>query len=148
MMHNPPAMVKILYDTEWSSINKLNIVNHFCIVAIIGQIEPWWVVTTRTTHVIKHTEQVLSAWCGQIELRDFGVCSERIWDISKQYINYSLSASCRIPTSGYIGHDSEAKHHDNSKNTPECQSIGFFQGNFNIIFLSVCGYIKLNIFNE
>jgi len=40
MMLNPPATVQQLQATEWSCINKLNIVNHICIVTIIGQIKP------------------------------------------------------------------------------------------------------------
>jgi len=44
MMHNPPAMVEQLQWTEWSSINKLHLVNHFCIVIIIGQIMSWGVL--------------------------------------------------------------------------------------------------------
>jgi len=40
MMHNPPKMVEQLQGTEQSCINRLNTVNHFCVVTIIGQIKP------------------------------------------------------------------------------------------------------------
>jgi len=41
MIHNPPARVEQLQATEWLCINKLNIVNHFCMLTIIDQINPW-----------------------------------------------------------------------------------------------------------
>jgi len=41
MMHNPPATVEQLEGTDWTRINKINIMNHFCMVTIIGQSKPW-----------------------------------------------------------------------------------------------------------
>ena len=40
MMTNPPMAVEQMQVTEQSCINTINIVNHFCMVTIIGQIKP------------------------------------------------------------------------------------------------------------
>jgi len=42
MIHNHFAMVEQLQGTDRSCMKKLNIVNHFDWVTIIGQIKPWW----------------------------------------------------------------------------------------------------------
>jgi len=55
MMHNPPVTVHQLQGTKRSYTNKLNIVNHFCMVIIIGQIEPKGSLKT-TTLFIRRTE--------------------------------------------------------------------------------------------
>jgi len=83
MMHNPPATVEKLKGTESSSINTFNIMNHFCMVTIMGEIRPQAIFKTRTTHFIKGTELVLSRPRGDMELGNVGVCRAAICDIAK-----------------------------------------------------------------
>ena len=104
MMHNPPATLEPVPGTDQLCINKFNTVNHFCIVTIIGQIEPGGSFNTRTTRFIKCTERVLSSSQGQIILANVGVCREMMCDIAKRSVNHSLSARCHICKSGYTGH--------------------------------------------
>jgi len=44
MMDNPPTVVELLQATEWSCINKLKIVNYFCMATTIGQIKLWGII--------------------------------------------------------------------------------------------------------
>jgi len=121
----------------WSCINKLHIVNHFCMVTIIGQIKPWGSLETRTTRFIKRMEWVLSSLWVLIELGDIGVCREMICDIAKGSVNCSSSARCHICTSRYTGRDTWKQHRDNSKNTLEQNSNAIYQGNLEFNFLSL-----------
>jgi len=38
-MHKSPMIMEQLQTTEWSCINKLNMMNNFCIVTVIGQVQ-------------------------------------------------------------------------------------------------------------
>jgi len=118
MMHNAHATVE-LQGTEWSCINTLNIVNHFCMVTIIGQIKPWEALKTTTTRGIKCMERVLSSLKVQIHPSDVGVCREMICDIAKGSVNHLSSACCHIHKSGHTGRDAWTQHCDNLKNTLE-----------------------------
>jgi len=100
-MHNPPATVEQLQLTEHSGINQLNIVNHFCMVTIIGQIKPWGCLKTRTTCFSQHWKRVQSSSWGQIELGDIQVSRETICNIAKESVNNSSSACGHIHQSGY-----------------------------------------------
>jgi len=136
MMHKPPATVE-LQCTDCSCIKKLNIVNYFCMVTIIGQINPWGSLQTRTTWFIEPMEWVLSSLRGQIELGDTGLLWEMICDIASGIENCLSSARCHIRNSGYTGCDAWKQHCDNSKNTLENWSNAIFQWNLDFIFFSL-----------
>ena len=104
MKHIPPAMVT-LQGTERSGINKLNIVNHLCMVTIVSQMVPGGSLKTKTTHFIRHMERVLSFSQGEIELGNLEVCRETICYIAKACVNCSSSARCHIRKSGSTGRD-------------------------------------------
>jgi len=142
IMHNPLVMVEQLQGTERSCINKLNIVNHLCMVTIIGQIMPWGSVKTRCICIIKCTEQVLSSSQRRIKLGYIGVYWEMICDISKGSANCSSSAGYHILKSGYGGCDSWKQHGCNSKHTLQYYGNAIFQGNLDFIFFEFLGSIN------
>jgi len=122
----------------WQScINKLNIVNHICMVTIIGQIKPWGSCKTRTTRFIRHMEQVQSSLRWQFEFSDVEVCQEMNCKFAKWSVNRSLSAHCHIGKSGYTHRDAWKLQRNNWKNTLEHSSNAIFQGNLDFIFLSL-----------
>jgi len=120
MMRNPPATVEQLQSAEISCKNKLNILDHFCIVTVIGQIKPWVIFKTTTICFIKCMESVLSSAWGQIELSDIEVCQEMIYDIAQGNVNHPSSARCHIHNSGNASCDAWKQHCDYSKNSLEC----------------------------
>jgi len=111
-------MVEQLQGTERSCNNKLNIVNHCCMGTIIGQIEPWGSLKTRTAQLIKRKERVLSIKRGSTELSNVGVCREMSCNIAKGSVNRSSSAS-HSSHGEYSSHDAWKQHRNNSKNSLE-----------------------------
>jgi len=131
-----------------SCINKLNILNHFSILAIIGQIKPWGFLKSRTTSFIKCMKWVLLSSRGLIELGEVGVCSYMICDIGERSENHSsmlivifaivstlvLTLENHIPMTQKILWNSKA--------------MPYFRETAISFFFWVCGYIKLYKLNE
>jgi len=140
-------------DGTWSCcwctfINKLHIVNHFCVVTIIGQCKPGQFITTRTTRFNEDMERLLPSLRGQFKLRHVIVCGEMTCEPTKDSVNCSSSGRCHIRTGGYTGRDPRKQHRTEWKNTLEQYGNATLQGNLNSNFFWVCGYNKLNTFNE
>jgi len=136
LMHNPTTMV-VLHGNKWSCKNISTIMNHICMVSIIGHIKPWGSLKTRTTSFIKSTELVLWSLGEHSELSDVGVGWEIICDLGKGSVNHSRSACSHISKWGYVGRDVWKPHREHSKNTLNCRTNAIFRGNLNFIFLSL-----------
>ena len=99
----------------WKScLNKLHIVNHFCMVTIIGQIKPRGSWRTRTTRFIERVERVLLPSREQSEPGQVGVYREMLCDIAKVVWTIFSSTRCHIRQSGYTGRDPWKQHCDDS----------------------------------
>jgi len=131
----------------WSYINKLTIVNYFCMITIIGQIKPWGSSKTYTTHCIKRIKRVLSWSWGQIQLGDKGVCREMICDIAKGSVNRSSSAHCHMHKVGTLAVTLENSITTTQRTLWYSTAMAHFRET-SISFFWVCGYNKLNKFNE
>jgi len=135
-MHKPAVMVEQLHGTDRSSIIKLNIVNHVCIVTIIGQIKPWGSIENKNyvPHWTYWVSYIIITSTYQIG-RCRSMSRDDLW--YWQSVNHSSSAHCHIRKSGYTGHDTWKQYCNNSKSTQEFSSNAIFQGILNFIFLSL-----------
>jgi len=147
MMHNRPAMVEQLEHNEPPWIKIINIVNHFCTATIIGQIMPSVSSKTRTTHFIQCIEWRLSSSLEQITLANVGVCRDIICCIAKEVWTVRQVLIVTIAKVGTHIATVESSIATTKKTLSKVGAMPYFR-EISILMFLVCGFIKLNTFNE
>jgi len=134
--------------TEWNCINKLNITNYFCMVPMIGQIKPWRIFKNKNSllhwmngaSTINIARRIQSGQCRSI-------LQDNLWYLQwkcEQSVKRSLAhrhkwvqCSWRLKTaSQQLNEHSGTSQQWLVSRKPQ------------IFFFWVCGYNKLNKFNE
>jgi hypothetical protein len=119
----------------WQScMNKLNILNHSCMVTIIGQIKPWGFLKPRTALFIERMEQEPSPWRALIKLGEVGLHLAMILDIPIAAASCSCSSHRHIWNCGYTWCDVCKPHRDDLKNILKHESNPTVLGNLDFMF--------------